>query len=386
MRRGRRVASYAAGAAALLCAVVLAAAVMEGLCRVVPCAGKAALTLWRISFRRNIHIRRDELLGWGNMPNVVIPNMYGPGVYLRTNSQGLRADQDFAPRPPPGKIRVVCSGESTTMGYGVANGSGWCESLNSLDRRIEPVNMGQIHYGLDQMYLWYLRDGVALNADIHIVALLNIDISRMGYESIFGMPKPVLELRDGQLRLGARAIPWWRRAASSLFPISRVSPRISPWSPFGPQVVAPLSPILNSRLQLFKDRGGGRGFPVGRRDLRGVAVRVFETLDRIDRKRGAAFVVVWLPWITQRARDPDRQEIAEFSKELNRKGIVSLDLVEEFSRWPIDKQDRLLLPADAHYSKEGNRLVAEMVYQRLRASRRAGAILSAAGRSRERRP
>jgi len=33
-------------------------------------------------------------LGWVNIPDLHLPDMYGPGVYLRTNHQGFRA------RPP----------------------------------------------------------------------------------------------------------------------------------------------------------------------------------------------------------------------------------------------------------------------------------------------
>ena len=40
--------------------------------------------------------RYDETLGWVSRPNVMLPDMYGPGVYLRTNSQGFRNDRDFA--------------------------------------------------------------------------------------------------------------------------------------------------------------------------------------------------------------------------------------------------------------------------------------------------
>lgn len=91
----------------------------------------------------------------------------------------------------------------------------------------------------------------------------------------------------------------------------------------------------------------------------------------------------WLPWVTQRADDPELPEMAALSAELRQRGIVVWDLAEEFRRWPIDRQDRLFLPADAHYSEAGNRMVAEMIYERLRAGRRSSAVLSAAGKSRE---
>src|SRR5262249_38750161 len=49
------------------------------------------------------HTRYDRELGWVNIPNLDIPDMYGPGVRLRTNGQGFRNDHDIAETVPPGK-------------------------------------------------------------------------------------------------------------------------------------------------------------------------------------------------------------------------------------------------------------------------------------------
>ena len=379
-----RVRYFAAASLLMLGGTVLAVSVLEGLYRVAPCVWRAGRTAWSFSWRRNVHVQRDELLGWGNVPGVFIPDMYGPGVYLRTNSQGIRADRDFSRRAEPGKIRVVCTGESTTMGYGVANGKGWCEKLAALDPRLEPVNMGQIHYGLDQMYLRYLRDGVPLDADIHIVALLTVDVLRMRMAQIYGMPKPMLELRGGKPVLVAPSLPWWQKAAARLLPVTRASPRIRPWNPFGPRVVAPLSPVLNSRLRLFQGLPWPQLPREDWRGMRGLTAGILETIDRIDHERGAALVVIWLPWVSQRIPDPDLQATAELSRELGRRGIPAWGLGEEYHRWPIDRQDRLHLPNDPHYSEEGNRLVAEMVYRKLLESPRAREILAAGGRAQRR--
>ena len=41
------------------------------------------------------HTKYDVDLGWVNESNVYIPDMYGPGVYLRTNAQGFRNNHDI---------------------------------------------------------------------------------------------------------------------------------------------------------------------------------------------------------------------------------------------------------------------------------------------------
>jgi hypothetical protein len=43
------------------------------------------------------------------IPNLDLPNMYEPGVYLRTNRQGFRGSRNFTAGVPPGKRRVICS-------------------------------------------------------------------------------------------------------------------------------------------------------------------------------------------------------------------------------------------------------------------------------------
>src|SRR5712692_5894096 len=67
------------------------------------------------------HTRYDPDLGWVNKASLDIPDMYGRGVYLRTNAQGFRNDHDIATAVPSGRARLICSGDSFTFGYGVDN-------------------------------------------------------------------------------------------------------------------------------------------------------------------------------------------------------------------------------------------------------------------------
>ena len=53
------------------------------------------------------HTQYDPDLGWVNEPNIDIPDMYGPGIYLRTNSQGFRNNHDISPAVPAGKARII---------------------------------------------------------------------------------------------------------------------------------------------------------------------------------------------------------------------------------------------------------------------------------------
>ncbi len=142
------------------------------------------------------HTKYDKDLGWINIPNVYIQDMYGPGVYLRTNSQSFRNNQDFEKNIPKGKIRIICSGDSFTFGYGVDNDHAWCQRLVDFNSHLETVNMGQGGYGIDQAYLWFKRDSERINYDIHIFAFITIDFHRMEKDEFLGYGKPFLSVQN----------------------------------------------------------------------------------------------------------------------------------------------------------------------------------------------
>ena len=153
------------------------------------------------------HTQYDAELGWVNLPDVYIEDMYGPQLYLKTNGQRFRNDRDFPATVSDQQLRVVCSGDSFTLGYGVDNRQPWCQQLSQLDSRLETVNMGQGGYGLDQAYLWYKRDGAQLGPDLHLFAFITVDFERMQQDNFLGYGKPVLTIRDNELAVENVPVP-----------------------------------------------------------------------------------------------------------------------------------------------------------------------------------
>ena len=154
-RFGARVTNLALGLILILMGLVL----LEGISSAVLFV-RGIARAWRGPLAERTHTRYDELLGWVNEENVEIPDLYGEGLSIKTNSQGFRADRDYNVTPPAGKVRIICSGDSFTLGYGVDNDHTWCQLLTTFDDRLQTVNMGQGGYGIDQAYLWYERDGI----------------------------------------------------------------------------------------------------------------------------------------------------------------------------------------------------------------------------------
>jgi len=351
----RRLAKVAAFCFACLAAFILVLSVLEGFCRVLPCLWEASVIVRETTVAWKTHLRSDNLLGWTNIPDLSIKDMYGPGADLRTNAQGSRNSEDFPPKPPRGKVRVVCSGDSMTFGYGVGNDHAWPQALAAQDKRLETVNFGQIVYSLDQMYLRYMRDGVRLDPDIHIVALGDVDFANLTMKNFYGMAKPTLRLQNGKLIPADLPRPS-RRAAATLVPLTH---------------------LLRNRLELLGalTRLRRRSYDLGQG--KALAVAIFESLQEAMQKKGGSLVVVFLPRMIHRASTSRDPGIGFLSAELNKRGILTVDLVRDFRAWPMNYQDRIFLP-DSHYSEEGNRAVAALIHQRLLAFPRTAAKFAAA--------
>jgi len=307
--------------------------------------------LERVSERR--HTRYDAELGWVNLPNVSIDGLYGPGTSFRTNSQAFRNDLDFPVSVPEGKLRIVCSGDSFTLGYGVSNADAWCSRLSALDPSFEAVNMGQGGYGIDQAFLWYRRDGVRLEHQVQLFAFNIEDFRRMQSDSFEGYGKPVLLLDGGRLVVDNVPVP--RRAF------------------YAPLWIDALPVIQQLRsYQLLRGLLGGlspRREPTRRYGAtRQVVAAVFESLRDLHQAAGSALVLVYLPMHSDWRSSADLRRLAR--QEAARLGVWFFDLSEDFRGLPAEELEGLFisdpeLRGYGHYSRAGNDFVARQLYSRL---------------------
>lgn len=289
------------------------------------------------------HATFDPELGWVNRPHVSIRDFYGPGKHITINSQGFRNDEDFDVKIPLGMRRVICSGDSFTLGYGVSNESTWCSLLSTLNPSLQAVNMGQGGYGIDQAYLWYVRDGLSLEHNVQILAFVSDDFRRMGTSRFLGYGKPSLTLEEGSLVL----TPAKEYSAASR------------WLSKNGRI------FLQLRSVEFLDRFGlashNRSEWTGTLEL---AEAIFEELTRMHRDRGTALVLVYLP--EHGSREPAsaerRHRIAEFAQRWN---VTFLDLLAEYQAFDLRTADALFNPGDGHLSELGNRWVAERLLEEI---------------------
>ena len=317
----------------------------------------------RISSYRNIwvhgNVRFDPDLGWANIPNVYLPNLFGPGVYFRSNSQGFRNDGDFSPEIPSGKFRIICSGDSFTMGSGVNNDQTWCQLLTQLDHRIQTVNMGQGGYGIDQSYLWYKRDGSKLDFDLHIMAFIYDDFSRMTYVSHWGYDKPILAIENGKLAIKNVPVPRHNTV------LVKLADRLSPLTEL--RTVA----VLHYLSRLIAPSANESDYWSRQSKAVPLALKVFESLREEHTQRNRLFVTVYLPIYddcTGRATEDDKlQQIIE--RESQKEGLLFWDLAPDCQEFPAKTVENMFIPADhlapGHFTAEGNKLVANLLYRKM---------------------
>jgi hypothetical protein len=294
--------------------------------------------------------RYDESLGWVGIPSTYIPDMYGPGKYVRTNARGFRNDNETEVAMPSGKLRIICSGNSFTYGQGVANNRTWCHRISELNSRFETVNMGQIGYGVDQMFLRYLRNGIVLEHSIHIFAFVGGDLNRMAFRSHHNnYGTPVLKLDDGELVADNVPVPrlrWW---------VSRVVRKADLRSvDFAQRVLARLFPAKADKSTLIEIVGP-------------VASKIFQTVHRLSDEKNIVSVFVFLP------AEPDIGEDTAWRRwvvaTMDTLELPFIDITPALRGVQADRAASFLirpsLPAAGHYTEAGNEWVAEVLYNHL---------------------
>lgn len=309
-----------------------------------------------------LHTEYDSELGWVNLPNVDLPSMYGPGRGLRTNAQRFRGAADVAERVPPGKRRIICSGDSFTLGYGVDDESTWPACLAKLADHIETVNMGQGGYGLDQAYLWYKRDGARLEHDLQIFAVITNDFQRMQMLSFSGYAKPVLVLEDG--KLVTRNVPVPKGASSPA--VARLQSALAGLDATRllRRVLRRDAPELSSSTQEQRNQ-----------ETMQIVGAMLDDLAETHRAKGSRLVVVYLPTrqdYVGNSADPWRRYLEEHAA---RTGLVYLDLFDDMRRLVPEEKDKLFIAEGAvdfpgaagHYTAAGNAFVADLIYDALMA-------------------
>jgi len=307
------------------------------------------------------HTEYDPELGWVNKKNMYMPDLYGPGISLATNSQRFRNQKEIDIKVPKGKYRIFCSGDSFTLGYGVSDNHTWCHRLTIIDPRLETVNMGQGGYGVDQAYLWFKRDGAMFERNMHILAFISDDFYRMQLDSFFGYGKPKLRVENEQLRILNVPVPkagYHSKLTSSLNHLKRL------------RTVEFTSKVIKKlRYSATPENERNKNWETKR-----VLVELFQDLKNMNEQDLSLFVLVYLPTL----HDLKKDDIGEWSGFIEKESLVQkipfLNIMDEFKQIGYEKAEEYFIPesearylgAAGHLNNKGNDVVARMIYAKLK--------------------
>jgi lysophospholipase L1-like esterase len=316
------------------------------------------------------HTAHDELLGWANVTGLELRDFYAPDRHLTINDQGFRASQEYAADVPAGRVRVIASGDSFTLGYGVDDTETWPARLERALPSTQTVNLGQGGYGVDQMLLWYERDGKKFEHQIHLFTFISEDFTRALSDEFLGYPKPLLSLHQNRIVVANLPIPtpgFWstmRRAPFKLKAFRTIDTLLD----FG------AAQYDANEARRRRESEQARLFPA-----------LFERLKRVTEANKARLIVVHLPTFTDLqfvGPIAFNQRLAELLQTLE---IPYWDLREDFASFSNRDKTQLFIgpedPASArfegatgHFNARGNDFVARTLARRLTRAGDGGGI------------
>lgn len=156
----------------------------------------------------NTGLRFDPKLGWALKSDHVFKNRSRKGefdVRLHTDAHGLRDDYHGAATKPEGVFRVLCLGDSFTLGYTVDREDLFVDLLEHWwqdeGRKVEVVNAGVQAYSTDQQVVWLEEHGAAWQPDLVLMFPYENDLYWNLKDRYAASAKPVFNDR-GELATG----------------------------------------------------------------------------------------------------------------------------------------------------------------------------------------
>lgn len=311
-----------------------------------------------------LYTQYDSELGWINKPDFVGTDVYGPGQNIHINPRSFRGEAVYPAQVPEGTIRLICSGDSFTFGYGVDDQQAWCALLGEGNALWETVNMGVGGYGLDQSYLWHKRGAADLGYDVHLFAPVVYDYERMRSDTFFGYGKPYLVTAGDRLSVEnvpvprrSYLLPWWTRNGRTLQQLRTVQ-------------------FLQTWLRPSDREQPSANLHLDESQTQADITYILKDLQKLAGEKEALLVIVYLP-----VQEDVQGEAPTFwrtfmAEEARRQGIIFIDLLPDLQRLTPVEREKLFIQegeldayygAAGHYTAAGNRFVADLLAEKMRA-------------------
>jgi lysophospholipase L1-like esterase len=320
----------------------------------------------------------DPLLGWSKIPGTEGPFVgYEYQTHVKINSQGLRDDK-VPYQKPPDEYRILALGDSFTVELEVEKEQVWTEVLEELlstEGAAQVINAGTRGYGSDQEYLFLKEEGLKYSPDLVLVAFFVNDVlgNRLDHQEGRKYAKPRFVLRDGQLHL--TNVPPPKPPANPLKSLSKLLERSYLYR-FACEMLERSSPgELPAYCQIYQT-----DYTPEWEEAWKVTEAILVEMQRLAESADAQLFVCYLPEQNQ-VSDSEWNQIALHSGEVSsydrerpnhllgelcaRHGIPYLDLTLAFRQHITAGRLHPYFPVNAHLNVEGNRLVAQLIYEYL---------------------
>jgi hypothetical protein len=322
----------------------------------------------------------DPLLGW-------VPR---PGIKTRQytyNSEGIRVtspEVTYGKQPSADTLRIALFGDSFTNGAEVTNDETWGvfteAALRDAGRAVEVLNFGVNGYGIDQAYLRWRYRGAEYKPDVVVFGLQlenakrNTNLIRPMYtRTTENLPfaKPRFVLESGELRLiNSPVVPVeqlpktlqnfdaWPLAQYEAY-YNRADYAARPWSSSKSLTFA-VQMIEDAIIQPADD-------DVTTPQERELAVRILESFRQSVESTGAKFIVYYLPKrhelrnLREGKPVPDDAFLQALRQQFDMLSVA--DALQQAARGGAVEGG--LYQPGGHFSPEANKIVAQVLAQRL---------------------
>ncbi|HLP15470.1 MAG TPA: SGNH/GDSL hydrolase family protein [Bacteroidota bacterium] len=276
--------------------------------------------------------KEDSTLGWvcSKLNRINFSNKLNNQklISYTINDEGFRNSQNFPTVPQKcTKRRIMLLGDSFLFGVYLPDTSTISYLIQKeIGQNTDVFNMGIPGWGIDQMYLTYLKYNVRLRPNIVILFFIDDDIARVleSYRRAEGMNKPSFKVENSQLVLRIDDQPGMieNTLASSVL----------------------LNPIYRWILKMKSMK---------------ISSMILEKLYRETQENHQQLLIVRIPrfenYMIPETNEWYRMDLSSFA---GKERVI--DLYDDFKKMPPEKVHGLYLH-DGHFSQTGAELAAEKV-------------------------
>ena len=295
------------------------------------------------------HCEFDDELGWINKPGTIVQDAYGPGRTITINADGVRGAEDYAGKKADGTFRIICLGDSFTLGHGVNDPDTYPRQLQPmLPAGVQTVNMGQGGYSIGQSWLWFKRVGESFKPDLVVCMFIVEDFRRLATNrTANGFGTPQFSFSGERVVVSNVPVPPKLESGNLLLEDGRLLDVMKQDS----AIIKTIGQFVPEPLPAAHD---GQVLSLG--------IHILRELRRRCEQIDCPMVLVVTPTLLDlmHVEHSRRYRIAalELSEFASAEDVPFLDLQPAFAAIRHRSDEFFLQDAWQHYSPEGNRLVA----------------------------